>query len=212
MFLAFQLSDLITIPFGFVLQVLYNLIGNYGIALIVFAVVVYMALLPVTAKSKQSTMRMSRIQPQVQDIQKRYTDPQKQNEALQKLYADEGVSMGGGCLWAMVPMFILIPLFTIIRNPIVYILGQSDEVAAQIVEIIKTLEPALFTGNNFYEQVTAASVMAKYAAEIKEAIPAISEAALAGINSISWASMSAPFLPGSSGPGKPLTGPTSACS
>ena len=182
MFLAFQLSDLITIPFGFVLQVLYNLIGNYGIALIVFAVVVYMALLPVTAKSKQSTMRMSRIQPQVQDIQKRYTDPQKQNEALQKLYADEGVSMGGGCLWAMVPMFILIPLFTIIRNPIVYILGQSDEVAAQIVEIIKTLEPALFTGNNFYEQVTAASVMAKYAAEIKEAIPAISEAALAGIN------------------------------
>ena len=182
MFLAFQLSDLITIPFGFVLQVLYNLIGNYGIALIVFAVVVYMALLPVTAKSKQSTMKMSRIQPQVQDIQKRYTDPQKQNEALQKLYADEGVSMGGGCLWAMVPMFILIPLFTIIRNPIVYILGQSDEVAAQIVEIIKTLEPALFTGNNFYEQVTAASVMAKYAAEIKEAIPAISEAALAGIN------------------------------
>jgi YidC/Oxa1 family membrane protein insertase len=165
-----------------VLQVLYNLIGNYGIALIVFAVVVYMALLPVTAKSKQSTMKMSRIQPRVQDIQKRYTDPQKQNEALQKLYAEEGVSMGGGCLWAMVPMFVLIPLFTIIRNPIVYILGQSDEVAAQIVEIIKTLEPTLFTGNNFYEQVTAASVMAKYAAEIKEAIPAISEAALAGVN------------------------------
>ena len=86
MFLAFKLKDLIIVPFGWVLGQLYNLTGNYGIALCAFAIIVYMALLPMTAKSKQSTMKMSRMQPRIQDIQKRYaSDPQKQNEAMQKL-------------------------------------------------------------------------------------------------------------------------------
>ena len=183
MFLAFDLQKVITVPFGWVLGQLYGLTGNYGVALILFAVVVYMALLPVTAKSKQSSMKMSRIQPRIQDIQKRYaSDPQKQNEAMQKLYSEEGISMYTGCLWSLVPLFVLIPLFTIIRNPIVYILGQSEEVAAQIVTIIKELEPTLFNGNDYYDQVTAASAIAKHAAALKEAIPTLDEVALAGVN------------------------------
>ena len=52
MFLAFKLSNLITVPFGWILAQLYNLTGNYGVAMILFAVVVYMALLPITAKGK----------------------------------------------------------------------------------------------------------------------------------------------------------------
>ncbi|MBR2048654.1 MAG: YidC/Oxa1 family membrane protein insertase [Oscillospiraceae bacterium] len=183
MFLAFKLSDLITVPFGWVLGQLYNLTGNYGISLILFSFIVYMALLPVTAKSKQGTMKMSRLQPRIQDIQKRYaSDPNKQNEAMQKLYEEEGLSMYSGCLWSFVPLFVLLPLFTIIRNPMIYILGESEEIVNQIIEIIKGLDPSLFGSNNYYDQVTAASVVAKYAAEIKEAIPAVGEATLAGIN------------------------------
>ena len=182
MFLAFKLSDLITVPFGWVLGQLYSLTGNYGVSLIIFAVVVYMALLPVTAKSKQSTMKMSRLQPRIQDIQKRYTDPQKQNEAMQKLYQEEGLSMYSGCLWSFVPLQVLIPLYTIVRQPITYVLGESAETAAQIVEIIKGINPDLFSSNNYYDQVTAASVMAQYATEISAAIPGLSEATLAGIN------------------------------
>ena len=182
MFLAFKLSDLITVPFGWVLGQLYSLTGNYGVSLIIFAVVVYMALLPVTAKSKQSTMKMSRLQPRIQDIQKRYTDPQKQNEAMQKLYQEEGLSMYSGCLWSFVPLLVLIPLYTIVRQPITYVLGESSETAAQIVEIIKGINPDLFSSNNYYDQVTAASVMAQYATEISAAIPGLSEATLAGIN------------------------------
>ncbi len=183
MFLAFKLSDLITVPFGWVLGQLYNLTGNYGISLIAFAVIVYMALLPVTAKSKKSTMKMSRMQPRIQDIQKRYSsDPQKQNEALQKLYQEEGISMYTGCLWSFVPLLVLLPLFTIIRNPIVYILGESEAVATQIIEIVKGLDPSLFSSNNYYDQVVAASAIAKYAAEIQAAIPEISQRALEGIN------------------------------
>ena len=183
MFLAFKLKDLIIIPFGWVLGQLYNLTGNYGVSLILFAVIVNMVLLPITAKSKQSSMKMSRLQPRIQDIQKRYaSDPQKQNEAMQKLYAEEGISMYTGCLWSMVPLFILLPLFSIIRNPMIYILGESEEVVTQIVAVIKELAPTLFGSNDYYDQVTAASVISQYAAQIKEAIPAVSDAALAGIN------------------------------
>lgn len=183
MFLAFKLSDIINVPFGWVLGQLYRLTGNYGIALILFAVIVYMALLPITAKSKQSTMKMSRLQPRIQDIQRRYaSDPQKQNEEMQKLYQEEGLSMYTGCLWSFVPMLVLLPLFAVIRNPIVYMLGQSEEVAAQIVEIIKGINPEIFSANSYYDQVTAASVMAQYANEIKAVLPELSAAALQGVN------------------------------
>ena len=183
MFLAFKLSNLITVPFGWILAQLYNLTGNYGVAMILFAVVVYMALLPITAKGKKSMMKMSRIQPQMQEIQRRYAnDQQKQSEALQKLQQDEGVSMGGSCLWSLIPMFILFPLFTVIREPITYILGCGSEVSAQIVELLQNLAPEAFGTNVAYAQVTAAQLIPQYAAEIQALIPDIKETVLHGIN------------------------------
>lgn len=183
MFLAFQLSDLVTVPFGWLLGQLYNLTNNYGVAMIIFALVVQAVLIPINAKSKKSTMKMSRLTPRIQDIQKRYAnDPQKQNELIQKLYQDEGVSMGGGCLWMFIPMLILFPLFTVIREPMHYILMESEEIIPQIISVIKGLSPEIFSNNNYYDQVIAAQAIPQYAAELKAAIPGISEATLAGIN------------------------------
>ena len=183
MFLAFKLSDIVTVPFGWLMGWLYQVTNNYGIAMILFAVCVQMALLPLTAKSKQSMMKMSRIQPQMQEIQRRYAnDQQKQSEALQKLQQDEGVSMGGSCLWSLIPMFILFPLFTVIREPITYILGCGSEVSAQIVELLQNLAPESFGTNVAYAQVTAAQLIPQYAAEIQALIPDIKETVLHGIN------------------------------
>ena len=183
MFLAFKLSNIVTVPFGWLMGWLYQVTGNYGVAMILFAICVQMALLPITAKSKKGMMKMSRIQPQMQEIQRRYADDQqKQGEAIRQLQQEEGVSMGGSCLWSFVPLFILFPLFTVIREPITYILGCGAEMSAQIVEIIKNLNPEAFGGNAYYAQVTAAQLIPQYAAEIKAAIPAIEDAVLAGIN------------------------------
>lgn len=94
----FSIADIIQVPFGYLMGWLYQFTNNYGIALILFAVIVQLILLPMTAKSKKSMMKMSRLQPQMQDIQRRYADdPQRQNAAVQALYKEEGVSMGGGC-------------------------------------------------------------------------------------------------------------------
>ena len=117
--LAFNLSDIITVPFGYLMSWLYDLTSNYGVALILFAVIVKLVLFPISAKSKKSTMKMSRLTPRVQELQAKYAnDPQKQNEAIQALYKEENASMAGGCLWSLIPLLILLPLYAVIRQPI----------------------------------------------------------------------------------------------
>ena len=184
MILTFKLSDLVTVPFGWLLGFLYELTSNYGFAMILFALIVQLVLTPINAKSKKSMMKMSRLQPRIQEIQTRYAhDQQKQNEMIQKLQQEEGASMGmGGCLWSFVPLLILFPLFTVIREPITYILGESAEITQQIIETVKGVAPELFSSNNYYDQVIAASAISQYAAEIQAAIPGISADTLTGIN------------------------------
>ena len=183
MILAFKLSDIITVPFGYLLDWLYQLTTNYGLALILFAVVVKFVLLPVTAKSKKSSMAMSRLAPRMQAIKERYAnDPQKQNEAVQALYKEEGISMFGGCLWGLVPLLILIPLYTVVRQPIVYMLHESADVATAIVDAIKGAAPELFSKNAYYDQMIAAQQLPNYVEVVKAAVPGISDATLAGVN------------------------------
>lgn len=183
MFLSFSIADIIQVPFGYLLDWLYQFSNSYGLSLIIFSIVVQLVMLPMTAKSKKSMMKMSRLQPQLQDIQRRYADdPQRQNQALQALYKEEGVSMGGGCLWSLVPMLILLPLYTVVRQPIVYMLHESLEVAEQIVSVIQQAAPEAFSANTYYHQITAAQLLPQYAEVVKQAIPAISDATLAGID------------------------------
>ena len=185
MILAFSLGDIIRVPFGFLLGLLYDLTQNYGAAMLIFAVLVQLILLPITAKSKKSMMAMSRLTPKLQELQKKYgDDQQKLNEATQALYREQGVSMGGGCLWSLGPMFILIPLFAVIRQPIHYVLMESAETAAQIVELIKGIDASQFSSNSYYHEVTAAALIPQYAAQIKAAIPDINPDTLKGIDFI----------------------------
>lgn len=183
MFLSFSIADIIQVPFGYLLDWLYQFSNSYGLSLIIFSIVVQLVMLPMTAKSKKSMMKMSRLQPQLQELQRRYADdPQRQNQALQALYKEEGVSMGGGCLWSLVPMLILLPLYTVVRQPIVYMLHESLEVAEQIVSVIQQAAPEAFSANTYYHQITAAQLLPQYAEVVKQAIPAISDATLAGID------------------------------
>ena len=62
--------DVIQVPFGYLLEYLYRFTSSYGWALIIFAFIIRFVLLPTTAKSKKSTMKMSRLTPQVQFLQK----------------------------------------------------------------------------------------------------------------------------------------------
>ena len=183
MVLAFALSDIVTVPFGFILKVLYDLTTNYGIAIILFSILVKLVLLPMNAKGKKSMMKMSRLTPDIERIKKKYPDDtNKQQQLTQELYKKEGVSTCSGCLWSFIPLLILFPLYTVIRQPIEYMLGETAENAAAIVDVIKTAAPELFGKNDFYAEMIAARHIPDFVEQIRAVLPEISEATLAGVN------------------------------
>ena len=163
----FSLGDIVTVPFGWLISMLYRLTSDYGVALILFAILVKVLLYPTTAMSKKSTMKMSRLTPRLQEIQKKYEgDQQKLNEATQALYKAEGVSMFGSCLWSLLPLLILFPLYSVVREPITYILRDN---ADAIVEFFKGLGGTYaeqLKKNEFYSEVLALSWIKDYAKEL----------------------------------------------
>ena len=155
--------DFISTAFGWLLDLLYDFTSSYGLALIIFGVLVKVILLPVTAKTKKNSMKMSRIQPRVQQIQQKYAGDQvKMNEELQKLYKSENVSMGGGCLWSFIPLLILFPLISVVREPITYMLGVEEGLLPKIFEIMS------IDSKDPYAQIAAASQFSEFAAQLKE--------------------------------------------
>ena len=100
-----SLSDIIRVPFGYLLDWLYVFSSNYGVALILFSLIVKLVLLPMSIKSKKSMLKMSRLAPLARSIEAKYGDDrQKAQMAVQQMYKEEGVSMGGGCLWSFIPL------------------------------------------------------------------------------------------------------------
>ncbi|WP_347707363.1 YidC/Oxa1 family membrane protein insertase [Colidextribacter sp. OB.20] len=115
-------------PFAWLLLFFYNLFNSYGIALILFAIVVKLILFPVTLKQKKSMIQTTMLSEQMKKLQKQYgKDRERYNVELQKLYEKEHVNPMGGCLWSLIPMFVLIALYGIIREPLTYFMSMSAE-------------------------------------------------------------------------------------
>lgn len=167
-----SISDIIKVPFGYMLEWLYEFTGNYGLALIAFAVIIKLVLLPVSMKSKKSMMKMSRIAPRVKALEAKYADDKSKYQVeVMNLYKREGISTTGGCLWSFIPLLILIPLYSVIREPMVYMMHLSAEHAGQITELIsKSVE---FGSNTYYHQMAAAGYIGEFLPQIREAIPAL---------------------------------------
>lgn len=123
----------ITKPFAWLMVWFYNLTGNYGVSVILFAFVVNLVLTPFMAKSKKSMMHTSRLQPQIQELQRRHEgNQQKLNEEMQKLYREEGINPMSGCLWSLIPFPILIALYSVIRQPITRMMFAAQDVATAL--------------------------------------------------------------------------------
>lgn len=130
-------SQIILTPFSWLLTFFHDTFGNYGWALILFAVIVKLILFPFSLKGKRSMIQMNMIQDKVQKIQKQYANNrEKMNEEVQKLYAKENVKPMSGCLWSMIPLFILWPLYAIIRRPLYHMMGQSEAAIEAISKVL----------------------------------------------------------------------------
>jgi len=125
----------ITKPFAWFMVWLYELTGNYGLAIILFALVVNLIMAPFMGKSKKSMMRTTRLQPKIQELQKRHEgNQQKLQQEMQKLYQEEGINPMGGCLWTLIPFPILIALYSVIRQPLSRMMFVAEETVLKLSE------------------------------------------------------------------------------
>ncbi|MBQ2062783.1 MAG: YidC/Oxa1 family membrane protein insertase [Oscillospiraceae bacterium] len=148
-----QLGYYICIPFAWLMRLFYSVTQSYGLAIILFTLVVKLVLLPFQLKSKKSMLRMNRMQDRVKEIQTRYANnKQRQQEEISELYAKEGINPMSGCLWSLIPFPILIALYNIIRQPLRYFMMLSAETLDNIREMATGMGWEL-TGNKAYEQI-----------------------------------------------------------
>lgn len=145
---------LIVRPFGLLLQWLYSIVQNYGIAVILFALLVKLVCIPLTIKSKKSMLAMSAMNAELQQLQKKYANNRvKLNEEMQKLYEKHGVSPMSGCLPNLIPLPIMMGLYYAVQQPLQYIVGLSRETVIALAQMIGLDQ---FAGANYTVQIKIA--------------------------------------------------------
>lgn len=157
--------DAIAKPFGILLLWIYGVVGNYGVAIILFACAVKLILLPFQMKSKKSMMRMTRLGSKMKELERRHEGNQrKYQEEVAKLYKEEGVSPMSGCLWSLIPFPILLALYRAIRFPLTTMMGVPGELVAEGGAIAQKLAELGFESgtNNAYIQLTQSQFISEH--------------------------------------------------
>ena len=173
--------EFIKVPCGYLLDWLCRWTGSYGIALILFSLIIKLVLLPASIKSKKSSLKMARLSPRLKALEIECGDDKtKYQQEAAKLYKEEGVGMFGGCLWSLLPLLIVIPLYYVIREPLTYLMHFTKDEATQIVEFIG--QKVTLTSNQFYHQLEAAPYIAQLKDQIAAALPEIDASKLQIIN------------------------------
>ncbi len=118
-----NLFEIITIPLGYIIDLIYRVVQNYGLSIIIFTIIVKLLLLPLNIKSQKAMRKQQKIQPILVELQKKYAnDQQKLQQEMMKLYKDNDISMAGGCLPMLIQLPVLIGLYRVIQAPIKYLL------------------------------------------------------------------------------------------
>lgn len=109
-------------PLAFLLEGIYNIVGNYGISLIIITVIVKVCLYPLYLKQMKSMAVSSDMQRKMKQLQQKYAnDKETLNIKMAELYKEEGFNPASGCLPMLIQLPIIFALFALLRNPIAYV-------------------------------------------------------------------------------------------
>ena len=131
--------DIIGIPFGYLMMLIYRIFQNYAVSIIVFTIVTKIILLPVNFKTQKNAARMQLLTPKLEKLRKSYSNnPQRLQEEQQKLYIQEGINPMGSCLPAFIQMFLLFGVLDVVYKPITHILRFSKGIRKEAAAIAGT--------------------------------------------------------------------------
>ena len=131
-------------PFGWLMYGLYHLVSSYGLALVLFTLIVKALLFPLGLKQQKSSVKMQIIQPKMQEIQAKYKNNQaKMNEELQALYAKENYNPMSGCGTLLIQFPVIFGLLDVVYKPLTHLLRFSKETIAALTEVASGLGVAV---------------------------------------------------------------------
>ncbi|MBQ9861866.1 MAG: membrane protein insertase YidC [Clostridia bacterium] len=168
--------DILAIPLGWLMRVIYNLIPEYMLAIFLFTLLVRIVLFPLSLKTQKSTADRARLAPRLERLKKKYEkDPKKLQEKQMALYEKHGVSMTGGCMPMLVQMLVLFGIISVIYAPLKHIAGVPDQViTASVTAMTSTSEgdgklaEAEFKG--YYKEMRMLNNLDKYETDVKASI------------------------------------------
>lgn len=107
--------------FGYILNFIYGLVQNYGLAIIIFSVLLKLILLPLSIKQQKTMKKTAKIQVKVKELQEKYkNDQMRMNQEMMDLYKKENMSPFSGCLSSIIQIVLLFAMFGLVRSPLTY--------------------------------------------------------------------------------------------
>lgn len=114
--------------FGYVLNVIYEIVKNYGVAIILFSILLKLILLPLTIKQQKTLKKSQKLQGKLKELQDKYSNnPEKLNQEMMDLYKKENLSPFSGCLSSILQLILLLAMFYLVSKPLTYMKKIDSE-------------------------------------------------------------------------------------
>lgn len=156
----FQIFDFIGMAFGYVLWASFCLVKNYGLAIILFTIIVKIIFFPVSIKQQKSQAATMRLSAKQAELRKKYANnKEKFNEEVSKLYSKEGVNPANGCLTSFLPMFLLLGVYYAVINPLTNTLHFASETVNKAIADLVTLPGIGSSFSTAYRQIDIIRLM-----------------------------------------------------
>ena len=137
--------------FGYILNWIYNVIGNYGWAIIIFSIIIKLILLPISIKQQKTMQKNNKLQEKMKEIKVKYkNNPEKQTEATMALYKEENMSLFSGCLSAIVQIILLFAVFYLVKSPLTYMKKVDVDIVNKYNTIIQQYD---LSSNSAYPEI-----------------------------------------------------------
>lgn len=121
--------------FGFLLNIIYGFVNNYGIAIIIFTIIIKLIMLPISIKQQKTLKKSAKMQVKVKEIQEKYSNDQvRQSQELMDLYKQENMSPFSGCLSSILQLILVLSMFFLVSKP----LTHMKHIDAEIINNYKT--------------------------------------------------------------------------
>lgn len=137
--------------FGYVLNFIYNVVNNYGIAIIIFSILIKLIMIPISIKQQRTMQKTTKIQNKMKEIQFKYkNNPEQLNAATMELYKKENMSPFSGCFSAIVQIILLFAVFYLVKSPLTYMKKVDSDL---IDKYSKILQENNLSTNSAYPEI-----------------------------------------------------------